>query len=206
MEAAHDRCNAWWSAPIPRDAVPKDRHGRRNVERDRCRALVGLVTPGGNAPVSRTHSHGQAGVAVGPTGSRVGIDLEREIDRDFLSLSELAFSPAEHQWLLDLPPGERRRSFYSLWTLKEAFAKALGLDLCTALASCRFAPTPVGFAAVVPTTAHWSAEVFSPFEGYRMAVVSLAPAGATRAAPIVIAGIPGVGCQSVRETLRAVRC
>ena len=181
------------------------RSGRRMAERARCRLLLDQVRPEPGTPVSRTHSHGHAGIAVGPAGARVGIDLEREVDRDFVRLSEFAFAPEESSWLRGLPADECKRSFYCLWTLKEAFAKALGLELATALVQCRYARTHDGFVATVPTGARWSAAVFEPYEGYRMAVVSVAPAGALREVPIEIAGIPGIFRRTTRDYARVTR-
>ena len=181
------------------------RTGRRTAERIRCSLLLDQVRPEPGTPVSRTHSHGHAGIAVGPAGTRVGIDLEREVDRDFVRLSEFAFAPEESSRLRELPEEQRKRCFYCLWTLKEAFAKALGLDLATALAECRFAPTHDGFVATVPTGARWSAAVFEPYVGYRMAVVSVAPTGALREVPIEIAGIPGIFRRTTRDYARITR-
>lgn len=205
MEAAHERCIAWWSASFLAEPEVVARSGRRAAERAGCGALLDQVRPEQGMPVSRTHSHGHAGIAVGPAGTRVGIDLERHVDRDFVRLSELAYAPEENSWLRKLPADEMKRSFYCLWTLKEAFAKALGLDLATALAQCRFAPTRDGFVATVPTVARWSATVFEPYEGFRMAVVSVAPEGALREVPIEIAGIPGILRRTTRDCARVIR-
>ena len=205
MEAAHDRCTAWWNAPFTADSPGMARTGRRTAERIRCSLLLAQVRPEPGAPVSRTHSHGHAGIAVGPAGGRVGIDLEREVDRDFVRLAEFAFSPEESSRLRELPEEQRKCRFYCLWTLKEAFAKALDIDLATALAECRFAPTHDGFVATVPTGARWSAAVFEPYVGYRMAVISVAPAGALREVPIEIAGIPGIFRRTTRDYARVTR-
>ena len=204
MEAAHDRCIALWNAPFSAAPGVIARPGRRAAERARCSELLDRVRPEPGTPVSRTHSHGHAGVAIGPTGTRVGIDLEREVDRDFVRLSEIAYAPAENAWLRELPAGERRRSFYCLWTLKEAFAKALELDLATALVQCRFARTHEGLLATIPTCARWSAAVFAPYQGFRMAVVSVAPVGVAREVPIEIAGVPGIFRSTARDFTRVV--
>ncbi|MFO1394628.1 MAG: 4'-phosphopantetheinyl transferase superfamily protein [Steroidobacteraceae bacterium] len=193
MDAAHDHCRAWWTLPAAGESVPRTRRDRRTLERDRCNELLADARPRVGEPVSCTHSHGCAGIAVGPPGTRVGIDLERETDRDYVRLAELAYSPAESAWLRGLDATKRRQCFYRLWTLKEAFAKALGLDLATALAQVRLEPVANGIVAVVPTDASWSAAVFSPHPGFRMAVVSVAASGVARAVPIDFAGPPDTG-------------
>jgi len=156
------------------------------------------VGPLDGRPISVTHSHGYAGLVVGPPGSRVGIDLELEAGRDCASLAELAYAPEEYKWLLQLERTERRRRFHELWTLKEAFAKALSLDLVTALAQCRFTAGAEGLQAFVPTDEAWTATVCAPFPGYRLAVVNIA-ARPREPAPLHFVGAPGQLSPNARD-------
>jgi 4'-phosphopantetheinyl transferase len=58
----------------------------------------------------------------------VGVDLEG-IDHpglDFVSLARRYFSSAEQEILMQAPPWRRRRTFYRLWTRKEAYLKGRG--------------------------------------------------------------------------------
>ncbi len=67
-----------------------------------------------------------AATRVGP----VGVDVEeiRALD-DLMGLARRNFSPAELDALVALPAAERQAAFFSCWTRKEAFVKALGEGL-----------------------------------------------------------------------------
>jgi len=85
-------------------------------------------------------SHSADLVLLGVTSGRtLGIDTEsdaaREADIDGL---DRYFAPEESAALLALPPGERRRRFFELWTLKESYIKARGMGLAIALDAFRF--------------------------------------------------------------------
>lgn len=85
-------------------------------------------------------SHAADLVLLGVTSGRaLGIDTEsiaaREADIDGL---DRYFAPEESAALLALPPHERRRRFFELWTLKESYIKARGLGLAIALDAFRF--------------------------------------------------------------------
>ena len=85
-------------------------------------------------------SHSADLVMLGVTSERtLGIDTEsigsREADIDGL---DRYFAPEESAALLSLPPGERRRRFFELWTLKESYIKARGMGLAIALDAFRF--------------------------------------------------------------------
>jgi phosphopantetheinyl transferase len=74
--------------------------------------------------------------------------------------------------------------FYELWTLKEAFAKALRLPLVDALRQCRFVDARFDRRADVPTTRHWRATVFAPRPQLRLAVARVADAQEHLDAPL----------------------
>lgn len=85
-------------------------------------------------------SHSADLVLLGVTAGRtLGIDTEsvatREADIDGL---DRYFAPEESAALLALAPGDRRRRFFELWTLKESYIKARGLGLAIALDAFRF--------------------------------------------------------------------
>jgi 4'-phosphopantetheinyl transferase len=93
---------------------------------------------------SLSHSEGLAAVAVG-RAVRVGVDVEpvdRPIDPDELARDVLA--PAEIADLAVLTGPARSRAFMVLWTLKEAYVKALGLGLSHPLKSCSFSIAETG--------------------------------------------------------------
>ncbi|MFF9756929.1 4'-phosphopantetheinyl transferase family protein [Streptomyces sp. NPDC014344] len=79
--------------------------------------------------VSLSHSDELIAVGVSRVG-RIGVDTEpadRRLDFDLLSGHICA--PGELRSLLPLPPRARERELLRLWTLKEAYSKALGQGL-----------------------------------------------------------------------------
>lgn len=76
-----------------------------------------------------SHSHDQ--LLLGLTWRRkLGVDVEKI--RPNIATPELArasFADAECQAWLSLPPGQQAPAFFSTWTRKEAYLKALGLGL-----------------------------------------------------------------------------
>ena len=77
---------------------------------------------------SLSHSAGHACLALAPAGGRLGVDIERLRPRRLDAAASWAFSESERGWLAGLPPDRALRTFYALWTLKEALIKAGGLD------------------------------------------------------------------------------
>jgi phosphopantetheinyl transferase len=92
-------------------------------------------------------------------------------------MARVAYSQAEADALASLgDPGLLREAFYELWTLKEAFAKALQLPLVDALRQCCVPVVgQLTGSAGVPTDQAWRAMVFAPRPRLRLAVVTVAP-------------------------------
>ena len=76
-----------------------------------------------------THSHSVALLAISRHGE-VGVDVEllRPMP-DALKLAERFFCPAEHQLLAGLEEAIQSEAFLRMWTVKEAFVKAIGEGL-----------------------------------------------------------------------------
>lgn len=103
--------------------------------------------PGDGPAFSLTHTRGLVGCALALRGE-VGLDAEhtgRDTDVDRLAVRY--FAPSERRFLDGLSPGERRRGFFAVWTLKEAYLKARGEGISVALSSFAFDPStsPPGF-------------------------------------------------------------
>ncbi len=65
-------------------------------------------------------------------GEDVGVDLEAvNPGLDYAAMATRFFSAAEHAWLQSLPVSRRCRSFYRLWTRKEAWLKGRGRGFAT---------------------------------------------------------------------------
>lgn len=67
-------------------------------------------------------------------GREVGVDVEEVRDlHDARGVANRFFSPAENAVLQDMPEGARLAAFFTCWTRKEAFLKALGDGLARPL-------------------------------------------------------------------------
>lgn len=155
-----------------RDEWASIRTTRRRRDWESSRALLGAIGSVRGRQRSLTHSHGFAGVALAPAAVAVGVDLEWMATRDFMGMARAAFSTNECEYLATLDdPSELCSRFYEFWTLKEAFAKALGLALVDALGQCRMVDASGARRLEVPTTRHWRATVFAPRPQLRLTVV-----------------------------------
>ncbi|MCK6551033.1 4'-phosphopantetheinyl transferase superfamily protein, partial [Myxococcota bacterium] len=90
-----------------------------------------LAAPRG-LDLSVAHTDGLVVCAVA-RGATIGVDVEARARPAKLELAATFFSPAEQVALAALPAVEQPARFRVLWTLKEAFVKALGLGLAVPL-------------------------------------------------------------------------
>ena len=161
-------------APADRDAWTRLRTHRRRLDWASSRALLAALPEAPGSCSSLSHSAGYAAVARAPGSLRVGVDLEWMVPRDFIGMARVAFTAEEVDGLAALDdPAARSARFYEWWTLKEAFAKALGLPLVDALRQCCFAGTAAGGLARVPAEPGWWARVYAPRPQLRLAFVCL---------------------------------
>jgi 4'-phosphopantetheinyl transferase len=90
------------------------------------------ITPGEGVPGMRfnlTHTQGLAVCAV-TSSADIGVDAEAENrNLDMAALAPRIMSPTELSRFQSASSEVQRKQFLSLWTLKEAFAKARGLGL-----------------------------------------------------------------------------
>jgi len=143
---------------------------RRRHDWASSRALLAAVPAEGPCSRSLSHSQGYAAMLMARPALSVGIDVEAVIPRDFLRMAEIAFTADEARHLASLDPEQLPGRFYELWTLKEAFAKALGLSLAEALANCRWVDQAGNAVPSIPTSRPWRAAVFAPRPRLRVAV------------------------------------
>ncbi|MFE9441196.1 4'-phosphopantetheinyl transferase family protein [Streptomyces sp. NPDC006602] len=103
----------------------------------------GRPTLAGRPGVGISLSHTAGLVLVGLChGGRIGVDAERA-DRRLPAADTLCrhhCSPEERAWLASLPDAEREGELVRLWTLKEAYAKAVGLGMSLDFATHGFLP------------------------------------------------------------------
>ena len=140
------------------------------------RAHVHGATPGA-ASESLSHSGGYAALARAHPALRVGVDLESHRARDVLTTSRTAFNECETHALQTAAGPERDRLFYTMWTAKEALAKALQLPLLEALRSCRILVDGPAWQVRVPGAATGCVVVYQPLPQLTLAVACVAPEG-----------------------------
>lgn len=106
-----------------------------------------------------SHSATWVAVALSRHGA-VGVDVEHHRRRNNLdAVARRYFDQAEYQALCRLAPEDRNERFFSYWTFKEAYVKALGCGLAPALAHMRLRYGDP------PTTAWLEADGPATFEG-----------------------------------------
>jgi 4'-phosphopantetheinyl transferase len=129
-----------------------------------------------------SHTRGLVACAVALERA-VGVDVEHAERRtDIAQLAPAVFSDVERASLDALPEADKRARFFRLWTLKEAYIKAIGKGLSLPLRSItlelpsgeqprlRFAPP------LTDDGSHWWLDVHEPRLGHVLAVaVQMAP-------------------------------
>ena len=179
-------------------ADERERVSRFHFERDRtlhlaARALVRLalsrcadvapgawrfeVRPGGRPEIATppsplrfnvSHTHGLAMVAV-TAGRDVGADVERLPPAVPLDVVERSFAPSERAAVRAAGAGEERATFASLWTMKEAYAKARGLGLALPFDAFAVGLAPPRLVSGDDPSA-WRVELLAPTPAHRAAV------------------------------------
>jgi len=143
-----------------------DVHGKPSVVRDQA-GMPPLV-------FNLSHTHGLVACAVA-RGTSLGIDVER-VDRMTLGpeIAARYFAAAEIRMLDAHPPEQYAGRFIELWTLKEAYIKAVGTGLAHALDSFAFAfegESGLQFAAPHGVAASdWQFLLAAPAANYRLGI------------------------------------
>jgi 4'-phosphopantetheinyl transferase len=94
-----------------------------------------LTGPGGQTRLEFNLSHSAAWALLGVTrGRAIGVDIEAvRRTPDLEDIARRTFAPAELDHVLRQPPGQRTEGFFTCWTRKEAFVKAMGGGLSIGL-------------------------------------------------------------------------
>lgn len=158
-------------------------------------------------PFNIAHTSGLVvcGLAIDP-GHWLGVDVERLDRRTDPGLAERYFSPPEVGLLRDTPAASRQECFLRIWTLKEAFIKALGTGLQTPLEDFAFAdidadrPTVRCLRPGIDGRRRWQFWSLEPRPGFIAAVAIGVPASPDDGPPDD--GSPGDGGRTAtgRET------
>jgi 4'-phosphopantetheinyl transferase len=106
---------------------------------------------------------------------QIGIDVERCDTRVNLAVARRYFSPPEVAALEALPADEQPRRFRRLWTLKEAYLKALGTGIVGGLGSMHFHLDGeyVTFTSADPLASRWQFSEVTVDEQFLVALASL---------------------------------
>lgn len=124
---------------------------------------------------SISHSDNQLAIAITTMGE-IGIDLEKvAARRPCTAIAERYFHPHETDALQQLPAAEQTPFFFNLWTLKEAFFKAIGTGISTGLDKAQFSLAGKSIIARLDTSlheteTHWQFQQWSSDAGYKMAL------------------------------------
>jgi 4'-phosphopantetheinyl transferase len=132
-------------------------------------------------------SHTRGLVACGVVGrpSEIGVDVE-SVDRgtEPLDLAARYFSKTEIASIQACPDAERAVRFIEIWTLKEAYIKAIGVGLSLPLSTFSFSVGPSSDLRFDPpdgSRSNWHFALAAPTNAHRLAVaVSRASPGAPR--------------------------
>ena len=180
----------WLARPAAFDGLPPRRAGADRAMRTELFRYLESRQLGPAAGPGLSHAGGWAAYVAqepGPTG----LDLEWVRPRDVGALARFAYAPAEADALDERPPAARDEAFVALWVLKEAAAKALGLDLFTALARCEFRIDGARIEARLTSSVAWQAWLYAPRPQLRLACVTLQRAPAAPLAPAGLEWTPG---------------
>jgi 4'-phosphopantetheinyl transferase len=121
-----------------------------------------------------SHTRGLVACAVARDAD-LGIDVERvDCTVTPTDLASVCLSSEESACLFGLPKQAQSASFVALWTLKEAYMKALGCGLAIPPNALSFRTDPGGRVSCVsqkyPVAPNWHFEATAVSEGYRLAI------------------------------------
>ncbi len=128
-----------------------------------------------------SHTRGHVAVAVA-LDREVGVDVERIApSRADEEVARQLFAPAEFAAFQEEPEGGRAEAFFDVWTLKEAYIKAVGLGVALPLKDFAFTRDPlrISFAPTLEDTpSRWLFRRFRPEPDVAMALAARRGPGA----------------------------
>ena len=128
-----------------------------------------------------SHTRGHVAVALA-LDREVGVDVERvALMRADAQVARQLFAPAEFAAFQEEPEAEREDAFFDVWTLKEAYIKAVGLGVALPLKDFAFTRDPlrISFAPTLDDTpSRWLFRRFRPAPDIAMALAARRGQGA----------------------------
>lgn len=95
-----------------------------------------------DSPLQFNLSHSGTLIALAVGKFALGVDIETVNERNYMAIAERYFHSDELALLQAQTGAPQRELFFSLWTLKEAFFKALGSGIATGLHNINLQPQP----------------------------------------------------------------
>lgn len=145
--------------------------------------------------VNLSHTRGLAAVAL-TLEADIGVDVEWiERETSYMDLAGRFFSPQEQRYLASKPENLQRHVFFALWTLKEAYIKAIGLGLAMPLSDFAFDPAgpSIAFADhVKDTPVNWSFRHQALSDAHVLSLAVRREAGREPDVTLASADIPGL--------------
>jgi 4'-phosphopantetheinyl transferase len=129
------------------------------------------------------HTHGLVVAAVGFRG-RIGVDAERiDPTKSVFAVAETVFTATELELLRQESETQVPGWFFRLWTLKEAYIKAVGTGLSAPLQSFAFSfdPIRIAFAAdIVDSADNWQFALLATTNEHVVGLAADHPSGVVR--------------------------
>jgi 4'-phosphopantetheinyl transferase len=120
-----------------------------------------------------SHTRGLVAVAV-TRRNDVGLDVEQvDASRLGIDLAATIFTPTETEQILRLPPESQASASFAIWTLKEAYIKAVGLGLSCPLDAFDVVLDPLSIrfsSRIVDDPSQWLLKHMSPVAGHALAL------------------------------------
>jgi 4'-phosphopantetheinyl transferase len=158
-------------------AAPRDwQFERSEAGRPSLAAAHGL-----DVDFNLAHTRGLVVMAAG-RDMQLGIDVERFERRRSLEIARRYFSPLEIAAFEALPADRQPRRFVELWTLKEAYLKAIGTGIAGGLGSMTFSWTSGAIRferAADPQAARWQFRQWEWGADHLLALACRAPGAVT---------------------------
>lgn len=143
-----------------------------------------------NYPVHYNMSHSGSWIVAAFSGKPVGIDVE-QVKKARMEIARRFFTKSEYQNLMDAPEPARAEFFYTLWTLKESYLKAIGRGLTLSLSSFELKASQGEYVVDINGTfAEAHLQVVSLEKGYKLAVCAFEPEIRQEVIPIPANGYP----------------
>jgi 4'-phosphopantetheinyl transferase len=154
------------------EVAPGDWRFERNAH---GRPRIAGAPAAGDLQFNLAHTPGLVAVAVA-RAAEIGVDVERTDKPAPLAVARRYFSAAEVAELGGLPLADQPRMFHRLWTLKEAYLKAIGTGVTGGLGSMtfHFGPDGVTFERAADAAAsRWEFREFDVHGDYLLALAVL---------------------------------